>query len=193
MGSQTAAQDNVLRYSRAREQEADRVGLATLARAGYDPQGQARMFERMQRNFRFVKRPPEFLLTHPLSETRIADARNQAAKYERKQAFPSTDYQMMRARAKAYYAESPQRAVLEANARHRDDVVTRYARLVAYGMNGQHERAMALGRRVLEEVPDSLLVAATYAEVLIEAGEFDQALRFVEGELALTPTTPPSR
>ena len=190
MGSRTAAEDNVLRYSRAREQEADRVGLATLARAGYDPLGQARMFERMQRNFRFVKRPPEFLLTHPLSETRIADARNQASEYDVVPAVPSTDYQMMRARAKAYFAESPQRAVLEANARKRDDVVTRYARLVAYGMNDQHERAMALGRQVLEEVPDSLLVAATYAEVLIEAGEFDQAVRFVESQLALTPDNP---
>ena len=191
MGSRTATESNVLRYSRTREQEADRVGLATLAKAGYDPQGQARMFERMQRSFRFIKKPPEFLLTHPLSETRIADARNQASNYDPVQAVPSTDYQMMRARAKAYYAESPERAVLEAEARNRNDVVSRYARVVAYGMDDQHERAMALGRQVIEEAPDSLLVAATYAEVLVEAGEFEQAIRFVARQLALTPDNPP--
>ena len=36
----------------------------------------SRMFERMQSAYRFTSRPPEFLLTHPLSETRISDARN---------------------------------------------------------------------------------------------------------------------
>ncbi len=56
--SQAVAQSNALRYSRNREQEADRIGLATLHRAGLDTGGMARMFERMQRNYRFTRMPP---------------------------------------------------------------------------------------------------------------------------------------
>ena len=67
-GVQAAAQANQLRYSRGREQEADRIGLNTLVRADLDPQGMARMFDRMHRAYRFTRKPPEFLLTHPLSE-----------------------------------------------------------------------------------------------------------------------------
>ncbi|MFB3107402.1 MAG: M48 family metallopeptidase, partial [Pseudomonadales bacterium] len=78
---QAIAQANQLRYSRGREQEADRIGLNTLVRADLDPQGMARMFERMQRAYRFTRKPPEFLLTHPLSETRIADAKSHALQY----------------------------------------------------------------------------------------------------------------
>ena len=75
---QAASFASQMRFSRARETEADRIGMNTLVRADLDPSGMSRMFERMQRAYRFTRRPPEFLLTHPLSETRIADARNQA-------------------------------------------------------------------------------------------------------------------
>ncbi|MFP6837463.1 MAG: M48 family metalloprotease, partial [Pseudomonadales bacterium] len=53
--SQAAAQSSQLRYSRGREQEADRIGLNTLVRAGMDPDAMARMFGRMQRINRFSR------------------------------------------------------------------------------------------------------------------------------------------
>ena len=70
--AQAIGQSNQLRFSREREQEADRVGLSTLVRADIDPNGMARMFERMQQAYRFTRRPPEFLLTHPLSRAVLA-------------------------------------------------------------------------------------------------------------------------
>jgi predicted Zn-dependent protease len=53
-----------------------------MIRADLDPNGMSRMFERMERAYRFTRRPPEFLMTHPLSESRISDARQQAAAYD---------------------------------------------------------------------------------------------------------------
>ena len=76
--SQAAAQSSQLRYSRSRETEADRIGMNTLVNAGMDPHGMARMFDRMGRAYQFTRKPPEFLLTHPLSTTRVADAKTQA-------------------------------------------------------------------------------------------------------------------
>src|SRR5690606_39912400 len=44
---QAAAVDRQLGFSRQAEQEADRSGLDMTIRAGYDPAGMARMFERL--------------------------------------------------------------------------------------------------------------------------------------------------
>ena len=71
--TQAAAQDSALRNSRAREQEADRVGIETLARAGLDPYAMASMFGQMSFAARFDRKLPEFLLTHPVTESRISE------------------------------------------------------------------------------------------------------------------------
>ncbi len=97
--------------SREREAEADRIGINTLAAADLDPAAMGKMFEQMQRAYRFSRRPPEFLLTHPVSEARISDARNQASEYPAKTYPDSEEFQMMRARAMVHYAPSPQQAV----------------------------------------------------------------------------------
>lgn len=77
-GSQAAAIQEQRRFSRQNEQEADRIGILNLEKAGYDPRNMPTMFERLMRQYRFDARPPEFLLTHPVSESRIADTRNRA-------------------------------------------------------------------------------------------------------------------
>lgn len=109
-GSQALAQQNQLRFSRAREREADRIGIDTLARAGLNPWAMASMFQRMQDVYRYERIPPEFLLTHPVTESRIADARDQAAQYPRQAYEHSLDYQLMRARVRLHLADSPQNA-----------------------------------------------------------------------------------
>jgi predicted Zn-dependent protease len=79
MGTQAAVQQNQLRFSRQNEQEADRIGMQNLERSGMDPNATAGMFEVMQATSRrYGSNPPEFLLSHPLTENRIADARKRA-------------------------------------------------------------------------------------------------------------------
>lgn len=68
-----------INFTRQNEFEADRVGIQTLARAGFDTGGMAAIFSRMQRAFRGPgDAVPEYLRTHPVSSTRIAEARDRA-------------------------------------------------------------------------------------------------------------------
>ena len=190
-GTQAIAQDKALRFSRSREQEADRIGLNTLERAGLDPDAMARMFERMQTAFRFVDKPPEFLLTHPLTETRISDARNQAERFDGRNVEPSLDYQFMRARARIRYAESPRRALAEAEALHGGGNADAYALAVALSGADRHEEAVETARRIHKAHPDSLLMAASFAEILIAAERIDEALALLSGKLRINPDNDP--
>ena len=60
----------MLPYSRLHESEADRLGLIFMAMAGYDPHKAVGFWKRMSQNKK-GKAPPEFLSTHPASQTRI--------------------------------------------------------------------------------------------------------------------------
>ncbi len=62
----------MLKFSRQHESEADKMGLIFMAMAGYDPQEAPRFWERMAA-LSGGQAPPEFLSTHPSSETRVRD------------------------------------------------------------------------------------------------------------------------
>jgi predicted Zn-dependent protease len=111
--TQAAAQDSALRYSRGNEQEADRIGMQTMVDADMDPHAAPVMFERMLQATRYSngEQIPEFLRSHPLSESRIADTRNRARNYPSKPRDPDVTYQLMRAKVITELSETPEVAV----------------------------------------------------------------------------------
>lgn len=105
--AQAAMIDNQLSYSRQYEQEADRIGMQTLVDSGMNPHAMPTFFQRLQRQSRQVGNIPEFILTHPLTESRIADSINRANQYPQKLAQDSLDYQLARVRlATTYMSDS---------------------------------------------------------------------------------------
>ncbi|HVT32021.1 MAG TPA: M48 family metalloprotease [Rhodanobacteraceae bacterium] len=72
-------QQRQINFTRHDEAEADRVGIQTMARAGYDPLAMADTFATLQRIMRVNGVDvPEFLLDHPVDTHRIADAKARA-------------------------------------------------------------------------------------------------------------------
>lgn len=62
-----------LPYGRQQELEADRLGLALMSEAGFQPDAAIRLWERMQDAQ--PNRPPELLSTHPAPQGRIRELR----------------------------------------------------------------------------------------------------------------------
>ena len=71
-----------INFTRADEVEADRIGINTLAKANFDPEAMADVFENMQRAIRptFDENDvPALLQDHPVTTERISEARARAA------------------------------------------------------------------------------------------------------------------
>jgi predicted Zn-dependent protease len=100
MGGQAFAVDNQLRFSRAAEHEADRVGFQMLAAAGYDPYAMAAFFERLDRASMADNGVPPYVRTHPLTTDRIADMEGRARRVPYRQPRQSAEYAFVRARVR---------------------------------------------------------------------------------------------
>ncbi len=77
-GTLAGTQQGMISFTQQNEQEADRIGIQVLQRSGFDPQAMPTFLEKLLDQSRYSTRPPEILLTHPLPESRLADARNRA-------------------------------------------------------------------------------------------------------------------
>ncbi|BBU26713.1 hypothetical protein BTHE68_04470 [Burkholderia sp. THE68] len=100
MGGQAFAVDNQLRFSRAAEHEADRVGFQMLTAAGYDPYAMVAFFERLDRSTMADNGVPPYVRTHPLTTDRIADMEGRARRVPYRQPRQSAEYAFVRARAR---------------------------------------------------------------------------------------------
>jgi predicted Zn-dependent protease len=75
------AQQMQINFTRADEEEADRVGIQTLAKANFDPDAMAEFFQRMQQALRpgFDENDvPALLMDHPVTLKRISEAKERA-------------------------------------------------------------------------------------------------------------------
>lgn len=195
--AQAAGQSNQLRFSRARESEADRIGLNTMRRANLDPNAMSRMFERMQSAYRFTSRPPEFLLTHPLSETRISDARNQARDFISSDSKGASrkwpdqlEYQLVRMRTKHHFSNNAKADVFNYRERLKaqpTDPALQYGLALALSKTNEHDQALALMRGLKSKISSRIFYHASLAELLIAAQELDSAQSLLREQLALYP------
>ncbi|WP_445156827.1 M48 family metalloprotease [Halomonas sp. E14] len=179
MGSQAAFIQDQLAYSRRFEQEADRLGLQTMAQAGFDPQAMVRMFRAMQRQASLQGgNPPEFLLTHPLTESRISDAEDRASQLEPVASrHDGPIYSMIRARALlTTHQRDPQQAATRMEQDAAPASARRYLDALIAAQRGQTDTALRELDALAQEMPDLALLRASTAEVAFAAGRYDDAI-----------------
>lgn len=191
--TQAAALQNQLSFSRENEQEADRIGMSTLVDAGYDPNAFASMFDNMQANMRYSsgRNVPEFLLTHPLTENRISDARNRAREYPRNVFVDSLDFQLMRARVELHFAANPGEAIKRFKARlrsgSRNPEADHYGLALAYLTQGDTTVAREQLTPLLAKEPRRLAYVIADAQIDVIGGAIDQAEQKLQKQLAINP------
>ena len=195
--AQGLAQDAQLRYSRANEAEADRVGLRTLYNAGMDPYAAPQMFERMYAATRYSQsgRIPEFLRTHPLSEKRISDTRTRAMQYPKRIRSVSLDYQLMRARVATQAARTPEEAVAFFRSALQGDSIssaaTTYGLVLALTAAGRADEAALALDSIWSGDSDRIEYVIADAEIDLARGYSARAVATLERRLELSPGNHP--
>jgi predicted Zn-dependent protease len=89
IGSQALMLQRQIDYTRSNESEADRIGIQTLYRSGYDPDALADFFARMESAGRGNSggySAPDYLRSHPVTAIRISEARDRAFKIKQNRA-----------------------------------------------------------------------------------------------------------
>ncbi len=171
-------------FTRANESEADHIGMATLARSGFDTNAMASFFERLQAANRFQtgNAVPEFLRTHPVTTTRIADARARASRYSvTNQLNDTLHFYLMR--EKLNVMSTANLTELMTYYRHAlttgstiNQIATRYGYSRALLISGDFTQARSVLAPLIKEDPDRLSYQLLLAEIEVAIGHYAQAL-----------------
>ena len=217
VGAQAWLAQQQIDYTRSNEAEADRIGLETLSRAGFDPLGIADFFGRMERMSRGNSggwQAPEYLRTHPVTTTRVAEARDRALAISRvpridtdrlprdahvmlpaalslgdKTTRRADEFDWARERLRVLSAPSAREALAEyeAEAGRNGSVAFRYGHALALLRAGKATAAASRLDDLLREKPDHLWVRLAAAEASHEAGRKAEATQRFEALLADYP------
>ena len=184
-------QQQALRYSRAFEREADRFGFENCVASGYDPKAMGEMFENMVALRRFYgDNIPEFLLTHPISSTRVSDAFNAADQLGDIGGIRnSIDYRLIKARLDADYEKPSINAIriFENRLSENENIENIFGYSRALSLNGRFDESLLQIDKLLELYPKNLILNTSKIEILRESKEYDQALLLVNKQLEVSP------
>ncbi len=161
-GTLAGTQQGVISFTQENEREADRIGLQVLQRAGFDPQAMPDFLQKLADQTRYSSMPPEILLTHPLPDSRLADARNRAAQMPHIVVQSSADFYFAKVRILGMYASERENGLL-------DDLLAQYAR-----GNQREQTAATYGRAVM----------------FMQAKSFANAQRLIAQLLSQQPNNP---
>ena len=108
IGTQGLSAQSQINFTRHNEYEADRIGIQILVASNYNPHAMATMFAKLGRASRnFAIQVPEYLRSHPITTTRIAEAKNRADSLSPGRYIEDIDFFLMQARIRALISQFP--------------------------------------------------------------------------------------
>lgn len=182
-----------INFTRANEEEADRIGMQLLARSAYDPKGMVSFFERLQRSSRYYQgNAPEFLQTHPLTTSRIAEAKSRAEQYAAIEPKHSMSFHLIRMKLIAMSEDNESATVdrfeemlEDAKDKNEDLIPIRYGYAIAMIRARQFAEAEQQIQKLLEHDAEKPAFMLAAARLQAAQGNYEEALNIYEqaGEL----------
>jgi predicted Zn-dependent protease len=187
-----ASQQASINYTRGNEQEADRVSIALLANSGFNPQGAPNFFTTMSEKYRYKSKPPAMLLTHPLPESRIADARIRAHNYSPRPLAPSLQFELAKARIIARYQGEAKDNIINFQQtldtkRYAIEAATQYGLALSHYENKSYRIAIKQLESLLHDDNRNLFYVDALADAYIAVKAFDKAIAMLSELNLLMP------
>ncbi|PST97878.1 beta-barrel assembly-enhancing protease [Photobacterium iliopiscarium] len=183
----------MLNHTRSNEKEADRIGISTLAKAGFNPQAMPHFFERLAEQYRYTTKLPAMLLSHPLPESRITDSRLRANSYSVVRLPPSERYLLAKSRMVARNIGFSQTSALnwfnaelkKAPANQRKEL--NYGKALVYLDSGQYTKAQQLLLPLLAAEPNNLFYIDAITDLNLYQKHYDKAINRLDSALQYQP------
>lgn len=192
-GTLAGSQQGIISFTQGNEQEADRIGIQVLQRAGFDPQAMPNFLQKLADQNRFSSRPPEILLTHPLPDSRLADARNRANQMRPLVAQSSVDFYLAKVRVLGMYATGQNQLtddLLEQYARgnSREQLAAQYGRALQFLQAKSFANARKIIEPLLARQPDNVWLLDIMTDIDIGLNQPQQAARRLEAIAGKNPS-----
>lgn len=187
------SQQMAINYTRSHEKEADRIGIALLARSEFDPRGAPAFFSKMAQKYRFAKRPPPMLLTHPVTEKRIADTRMRASAYPQVNLPPQLNFQLAKARVIARYSGlAPQdiRSMLNTKFNVKNEVTRQansYGEALLLLKTKKATQALKIIEQLRKDDPNNLYYLDSLTDIYLAMGQPKKAVVLLEHFAEIMP------
>jgi predicted Zn-dependent protease len=190
--SNAASQQASINYTRSNEKEADRIGIKILAQAGFDPNGASSFFSTLTEKFRLKSNLTPFLMTHPLPESRVADARTRAASYPVRNVPESITFHLAKSRILARYYANPTRnidyfSMLLDKERYVFKQAAEYGLALAYFEDEQFLKAKEIIDKLVKTEPANLFFLDTFTDIAIATKNYQSAIDHLTAQAKHSP------
>lgn len=193
--TQALATQSKINYTRLHEKEADRIGMQILVDAGFDPNAAAEFFGKLATRYRFTTTPPQILLTHPLPESRISEARDRAHQYPDKYIPDNLNFQLAKARIQVRFSSYSDDAVLTLfeNQLNKQTYVFKeaalYGKALALFRLKKFDESEKLIDQLLKIDANNLFYLDTKTDLLTERKDYPKAIKLLEAQRKIKPTS----
>lgn len=186
LGSQAAAVQSYLNFSRDNEREADRIGFQYLTRAGFDGGAMGLFMERLQRatSINDSASVPGYLRTHPMTIERVGEGRTLAATVPPKLAKENPEYHFIRALLRSYVGEGSDAVKhfesVIAERKFSSEPVARYGLAAALLRTREFERAKSELGALKAKGVDHPMIEALLGQLYLQSDAVDAAVKHLE-------------
>lgn len=135
-----------LNFTRAHEEEADRIGLQLLQKSGFNTHAMTEFLERLQNSTRLLEgNAPNYMRTHPITSDRIAEIENRVQKLPYRLVPDSMSFQLVRTKLIAAQKTAPEAIAYFSDAlgakKYGNPIAQRYGLVSALLRNNEVEHA----------------------------------------------------
>lgn len=154
-GSTAGMMQSQINFTRQNEYEADRMGISVLRDANISPDGMANFFETLLAKAESSNEIAqiEYLRTHPLSSTRIAEAKHRINDNDHKLPNDSLNFQLAKARVLVTSVSSLDDLLSRLRANHNEplSISDQYTLAIALMARDEHQKAVPVLQQLIKQ------------------------------------------